>query len=146
MGHLQRWLFKPLPQNLLQVTPGFWPGHRCLGTRNFSGFLHSSAAHWLSQQGLPRWEKAACLHGPGSRDGVSTYGGLSHFLCLKRTPVPHVRLHMLHGLHTLQSPSTCSGMGVLLTHSPARHHCKAIRLAQPRGRRPDLAPTTKGGL
>lgn len=51
-----------------------------------------------------------------------TYGGLSHFLCRKRAPVPHVRLHMLQVLHGLQSPSTCSGMGVLLTQSPARHH------------------------
>lgn len=67
-------------------------------------------------------------HGQRSQAGVRTYGGLSHFLCLKRTPVPQVRLHMLHWLHTLQSPSTCSGMGVLLTHSPARHHCKAIKV------------------
>lgn len=52
-----------------------------------------------------------------------THGGLSHFLCRKRAPVPHVRLHMLQAPQGLQSPSTCSGMGVLLTHSPARHHC-----------------------
>ena len=55
-------------------------------------------------------------------DRQVTYGGLSHFLCLNWTPVPQVLLHMLHWLHELQSPSTCWGMGVLLTHSPALHH------------------------
>lgn len=58
----------------------------------------------------------------GNACSRGTYGGLSHFLCRKRAPVPHVRLHMLHAPQGLQSPSTCSGMGVLLTHSPARHH------------------------
>lgn len=55
-------------------------------------------------------------------DKLVTYGGLSHFLCLNWTPVPQVLLHKLHWLHGLQSPSTCWGMGVLLTHSPALHH------------------------
>jgi hypothetical protein len=61
-----------------------------------------------------------------------TYGGLSHFLCRKRAPVPHVRLHMLQVPHGLQSPSTCSGMGVLLTHSPARHHWNTAGRARTR--------------
>lgn len=56
-----------------------------------------------------------------------TYGGLSHFLCLNWTPVPQVLLHMLHWLQGLQSPSTCWGMGVLLTHSPALHHWHTCR-------------------
>lgn len=56
------------------------------------------------------------------KNSQATYGGLSHFLCLNWTPVPQVLLHMLHWLHGLQSPSTCWGIGVLLTHSPALHH------------------------
>lgn len=129
MGNFQRWPFKPLPKNLLHLTPGFQPGHCSLWMRNFSGLLHSSAVP-CSLAARVAQEGKGCQHGKRSQDGVRTYGGLSHFRCLKRTPVPHVRLHMLHWLHTLQSPSTCSGMGVLLTHSPARHHCKASTLAQ----------------
>lgn len=86
------------------------------------------------------------LHAKRNHHDVKTYGGLSHFRCLNRTPVPHVRLHMLHWLHMLQSPSTCSGMGVLLTHSPARHHWNAIVLAQA-GKEPRLCKhSCTGGL
>lgn len=62
--------------------------------------------------------------------GIDTYGGWSHFLWRKRAPVPQVRLHRLQALQGLQSPSAWSGSGVLLTHSPARHHCKTVLAAR----------------
>lgn len=74
------------------------------------------------QRGSEGDRPESLVRAPWRRREGGTHGGLSHFLCRKRAPVPHVRLHMLQAPHGLQSPSTCSGMGVLLTHSPARHH------------------------
>lgn len=127
-SHFHRIYFKSLQDSDLVMAACEWeiPQGFCTALLPIPP-LYSCSKGCPRGRRLPAWQEGQA--------GVRTYGGLSHFRCLKRTPVPHVRLHMLHGLHMLQSPSTCSGMGVLLTHSPARHHCKASTLAQP-GKKP----------
>lgn len=89
---------------------------------------------------LPTSPRPARLQPPPcSPQNDSTHGGLSHLRCRNLTPVPQVLLHMLHRLHTLQSPSTCSGMGVLLTHSPVRHHWNRRRWGEEDARCPGAA-------